>query len=126
MHTPWGESDHCEVVAQGFCSVSTPSHGGMVITEAFARHYKISQAALDAAEHRYGKYFFEEDCAWCVLMWELPQFWFTLLKSLPNPKEYLHGCISRWNAEYFDKIGETCNPEDRAKYDELQKLLVRS
>jgi len=72
--TPWGAAQHVTPYAKGFASVSTSGHGGFMLSKGFA-HKHLSDAALGMAE-RYGDYYcYEEDEAWAIPAWELPQYW---------------------------------------------------
>ena len=61
MNTPWGETETVEQIAEGIQSVSTPSHGGIVLS--------AERAAMipHTIEPFTGDYrFWEEDGDWAV------------------------------------------------------------
>jgi len=61
MHTPWGESDSKETLAEGIVSYSTPSHGGIWLSAA-------RQAQLPRGLDNFlgSLQWWEEDCDWVV------------------------------------------------------------
>lgn len=69
--TPWGLADNVEPVADGIAFVSTPSHGG----------YLLSGAALEqmpayfkaATFGNVGPRWYEEDCDWAMVALAFPQ-----------------------------------------------------
>ena len=69
-YSPWGKVQHWETFCPGVFSVSTASHGGIVVD--FARAEQVfSPAALQCAFTENGCYCFEEDCASTVAIREL-------------------------------------------------------
>ena len=111
QNTPWGKAQNQTKLAKGVTWVSTSRHGGMMVSEGYANR-NLSIAARKRAL-RYGKYYcYEEDDAWMIPAWELPQVWDELFKYMEpsNYKErklYLLEGLSRWNADYLLDIHET-------------------
>lgn len=70
MRTPWGESQHVDLVAPGITSVSTAGHGG----------YKLDPVRMSAVFARFphfrtfaGGPWFEEDCDWAIVALTFPE-----------------------------------------------------
>jgi len=61
MHTPWGQSQHEETLAEGITLVSTPGHGGILLSPE-----RLAAMPKSLREHapfgRYSRKWFEEDC----------------------------------------------------------------
>lgn len=74
MHTPWGTADHIVEIEKGVRWVSTPSHGGLMVSLAKARKI-FSERAIDVAfPGTCGGYvFWEEDCSYAVAFFEHPE-----------------------------------------------------
>jgi hypothetical protein len=114
--TPWGAVDSVKPLTRGISWVTTPGHGGLMISKAFAEKH-LTPAALKHGEwygDRYtgkGYYCYEEDCAWAIPMWELPQFWPETFKHMKEcqtkeaQRQYLHELLSRYFADYLLEIG---------------------
>lgn len=73
IQTPWGYADSVKPIVDGIVSVSTPSHGGLRVThKAFDdlvmdKGY-LSKVAIKTRTH----YWFEEDCAASLFMFDAP------------------------------------------------------
>ena len=53
-HSPWGQVDHCETICPGVYSVSTPSHGGVMIrSDRAAEILSPSARRIGFREHGY-------------------------------------------------------------------------
>jgi hypothetical protein len=63
-YCPWGQIDHRAELAPGVWTVSTPSHGGIHVSDE-------RRTAMPAIETFAGGNWFEEDCdwAWICLVW---------------------------------------------------------
>lgn len=70
LYSPWGEIQHREVLAPHVFSVSTASHGGIMVNSRAAKTV-FSKEALKCAFQEGGFYCFEEDCAASVAIREL-------------------------------------------------------
>lgn len=70
LFSPWGEIQQCEVLAPHIFSVSTASHGGIMVNARVAKA-NFSTEALKCAFLEGGFYCFEEDCAATVALREL-------------------------------------------------------
>jgi len=73
MNTPWGRADQITKIETGVSWVSTPSHGGLMISAGASQKY-LTPKALAFGE-RYGAYIaFEEDCAYAIAFFQNPQW----------------------------------------------------
>lgn len=143
-NTPWGRSQHSRVIARGILEVSTAGHGGIGITVNAARRVGLSDAARDRGELSGTRFWYEEDCAWAILAWDLgPTYWPMLFeRNKYEPGEdggticvyqgrdaeggevfgresirtHLLRTLSTWNADYLLAIGETPDPQGLAHY----------
>ena len=107
IYTPWGHAQHVEVLDRGgIVWVSTASHGGLRISKVCALAKNVSQAAIKVGIETNEHFWFEEDCAWAVIAWELPHLWNYFFKymSAKDNKDlqttYLLNTITFWNPEY--------------------------
>jgi len=79
--TPWGDlDDDPELFVDGVSFVTTPSHGGLKISIEFAEKH-MSDAAIRRGVLLNGNLFYEEDCAWAIAVFDLPEYWFDMVKS---------------------------------------------
>ena len=107
--TPWGKGHTTETFAPGFSNVSTPGHGGFMVSKSFAAQH-LSPECI-AAGIDFGKYVcFEEDCDWAMPAYELPQFWprifaYADAETKADPRAYLLRTLSAWRAEYLAARG---------------------
>jgi hypothetical protein len=78
LSTIWGKVDFAEQVeGLPIWRVATPSHGGYVVEREWATaHLTASAIAIGDGDYgangRTGPLYFEEDCNWLVLAWEVP------------------------------------------------------
>lgn len=120
MNTPWGCSDHIERFEVGIQQVGTPSHGGLLISQAKAKRL-LPEPALRRAELCGGYYCWEEDCDWAIAIWHLPHLWeryfaHGLEHCRTNPRGYMLGTLSRNHADYLQEIGVEPDPEGLAQW----------
>jgi hypothetical protein len=70
MYTTWGKDDTITRISDGIVEVSTPSHGGFILSEArmkaMPEHLKACSWTKDNN--------FEEDCSWCAVVLAWPQY----------------------------------------------------
>jgi hypothetical protein len=98
MNTPWGKSDEAIKIAHGLTWVSTPSHGGFLVSDGYARKH-LSPVALLKGE-RFGNYYaYEEDCNAAIILYEVPQAHAQLFPD--GDLKHLYDSLSRWNADYL-------------------------
>jgi len=71
--SPWGLVQSITPVCKGIAFVSTSSHGGYRVAQGLAQA-KFSPQELAVAAIRQGNYYyFEEDCAWCLVCLTFPE-----------------------------------------------------
>lgn len=97
IRTPWGTPDSAKWLADGIVWVSTPSHGGYLLSrERFTAMPPTLRAftfiGTDAPQA------FEEDCAWCAVALAWP--------SLQSAEALFHA----------ERCAEKCNPTEYAKW----------
>lgn len=105
FYSPWGEIQRCHVLTPHVFSVSTASHGGIMVNSRTARTV-FSREALKCAFQDGGFYCFEEDCAATVALRELMD---RGLYSAPvnrywKPGEYekcINNSIQRYYPDYW-------------------------
>lgn len=76
MGTPWGTADRVTELADGVYSVSTPSHGGIMVRLDVAER-DLSEQARGCSIYggRFGDFLcYEEDCEWAFPMYEHPEW----------------------------------------------------
>lgn len=105
FYSPWGEIQHCEVLAPHVFSVSTASHGGIMANSRTAKTI-FSREALKCAFQEGGFYCFEEDCAAPVALRELmDRGLFTApINEYWKPDEYekcINDSIQRYYPDYW-------------------------
>ena len=107
-NSPWGPVQNEEIINNSVASVSTAGHGGIRV----AFDYAIGSLSEEAREVsiRLGDFFyFEEDCNWAIVPWELRTLLFKFFPDSPLPGEALledlKTNIIRWNTEYALKTG---------------------
>ena len=70
METIWGKADSVRTVATGIVFVSTPSHGGYILSkermDEMPEQYKVCSYTKNNC--------FEEDCSWCAVVLAFPQY----------------------------------------------------
>lgn len=71
FNTIWGKTQHQKKLADGVYSVSTASHGGIIVDESLADRY-LSGKAQGYGKRAGGWLHYEEDCAWAVFASENP------------------------------------------------------
>lgn len=100
--TPWGQSDQDREIVPGVTWYSTPSHGGLRVAGKY-----LSPAAKELALFSGGSYWFEEDVAWAIPVYENYEKWgskfFSVLGGQVVPKEELEDTIKNYFAQYFEK-----------------------
>jgi hypothetical protein len=93
-HTPWGNADEAEQIAPGIWRVSTPSHGGFILS---AERRAAMPAYLRAIPTFAGGPNYEEDCDWSIV-------------AMSFPEEFSHAvrvaAIRTFNGWIAPKIGE--------------------
>lgn len=115
MHTPWGRSDSQKTIVAGVISVTTPSHGGLLVKRDFAEK-NLSEAArrrgLPCGEYLA----YEEDIDCLMPVFELPDTWpklFEAAEETIKKDAYLHlfKQLSYCKADYLLERGIEPEPE---------------
>ena len=89
-HTPWGETQHMEVYAEGVAFHSTASHGGFHLDAAHNAEVPESIRANDG--------WYEEDCAWACVAIAFPEL-FTAYE-----RRHAEKTMERWYPEHWSEI----------------------
>lgn len=105
LYSPWGEIQHCDMLAPHVFSVSTASHGGIMANSRAAKTI-FSREALKCAFQEGGFYCFEEDCAAPVALRELmDRGLFTApINEYLKPGEYekcINDSVQRYYPDYW-------------------------
>lgn len=103
--TPWGPAQVATRIAPGVTWYSTAGHGGMAVAPSVARS-KLSPAALKHGERWGNAFWYEEDVAWLVAVYENPDWGKSMMQSRgtsPVSQEKLEHDIREWFPEYFDE-----------------------
>ncbi len=75
MNTPWGKADHVTKIQFGVSWVSTPSHGGLMVSAGQAEKLFTPKAIALAHPGKFSGYVcFEEDCSYAIAFFQMPQF----------------------------------------------------
>lgn len=128
--SPWGHVDQSEQLAPGIYWVSTPSHGGLMISWRFLRD-RLSQAAADKGDmydggpqHLYKCY--EEDSHYAVALYEMQDLWPAMWPSESGKAvdARLYKLLSRWHPDYLRQRGIEPLSEEEAQWRELQQALI--
>lgn len=116
--SPWGTVQSEEKYGRGITFVSTPSHGGFMISKGVARA-RLSDAAR-ANGWPYGGYLcFEEDCAACIVMFEIPE-------TQGNAKqEDIFNCLSSFYPYYLKARDLEPEPTRFTEYLKRQEEAAR-
>lgn len=69
-HSSWGQVDYCETLCPGVFSVSTPSHGGIMVRREIEKEL-LSASARKIGFREGGYHCYEEDCDAPVVIREL-------------------------------------------------------
>ena len=101
MQTPWGYADRVIALARGVTDVSTPSHGGIIVTKRWGEA-NLSEAARDNGMKFMDGWAFEEDCKWVIVYNEHPEL-FPAINENGN-REAAESALS-WEVEYCHAIG---------------------
>ena len=118
--SPWGPVQTFKPITDGLGSVTTAGHGGLRLEPSAAAHLGISDACLARSLVEDGVYWFEEDCAASLLLWEVPALWQEACPHLfkegqgeSQLRDLLRQSLSRWYPDYLLERGE---PLDQERY----------
>jgi hypothetical protein len=129
MNTPWGKSDYRHEIERGVNWVGTPSHGGLVVTEKVARE-KLTPEAIAQGEWYGSLICFEEDCAYAVALFEVPEWCeksVALWAEKRTPEEWhteFYRTITVWCLDYLRACGlPPIDSESEARYYQIRREL---
>jgi len=110
--SPWGAIQDADPLAPGIDFVTTASHGGIRVAREVA-HELLTPAALKCAIEQGEYFFFEEDCDYVIVLYEIPS-----LRSkafgldCKDIEKELMSSLRRWNASYLKERGIIKEAED--------------
>lgn len=122
MMTPWGNSNEAKQLEVGCWWVSCPGHGGIMVGTAYAeKHLTRAARKLGAPFGRWLCY--EEDCAWAVVIWELPRLAAAFSPHTPPAelREIAHRTLSSYFPTYLIATGVQPDPEMYARWQAYQE-----
>lgn len=103
-YSPWGEIQACEMLAPGIFSVSTASHGGILVSNTVIN--TLSPAARECGFWDGSYLCYEEDCQACVVLRELLDRDHRNVPSwIKNTAEYekdINQSLQRYNPAYWE------------------------
>lgn len=104
VYSPWGEVDYCEKLCPGAYSVSTPSHGGVMVTKDVVKRF-FPKEAKKHGFWAYGFLCFEEDCAAAVALRVLMDkgLYTAPVNPCYGPGEY-EECINNTLIKYYKEF----------------------
>lgn len=126
-YTPWGAAHNVISHIRGVKTVSTSTHGGIMVSQGFANKF-FSKAALKVAEMYSGYFCYEEDAEWMIPTFELnAQQRRTILTSDKfeqmsdqEIEDYLIDQLSGTNPDYLVERGY----EPRGELYEIHKMRI--
>jgi len=102
IHTPWGQSDHSEKIADGITLYTTPSHGGLLVSAERVKKMHASLARISGYGSRCGGRWFEEDCEFAAVVAAFPEEF----EAKGYKRELSHQSLKNWHpVEYIDVFG---------------------
>lgn len=114
--TPWGHSDHVNVIADGIESHSTPSHGGLWLS-----NERLKKMPDIVAEANGNGRWFEEDSDWALVAVSFPECFNS--DTVNNAKE----AVKNWHPNVYESLydivlepGES-REKDRLLFEEENK-----
>ena len=123
-YSPWGEVQHQEELCSGVFSVSTASHGGIMV------HRSVAKAVLSPAARKHcfrdGSYYcFEEDCDAPVAIRELLDkgLYTAPVNDYFKPGEYervINRSLQEYHSDYW-KAREAANAKQAEKRKERER-----
>jgi len=112
--TPWGTSQHSINHCRGFSTVSTASHGGMMVSPKAAEKY-LSKAAIKRAliHESTGYLCYEEDCDILIVFFDAKEIQKKLFKGIPffesksqeEIDKHLIKSLTLYNLDYLKEMG---------------------
>lgn len=96
--TPWGPAQAANEIGRGVRFYHTAGHGGLCVSRELGRK-ELSGSALKRAEFYAGSYWFEEDSAISVVLFEKPDWALALRMKVPTQDQLL-----REHPKYFTDL----------------------
>lgn len=112
MYSPWGFIQTKKVHQRGVTSITTSSHGGILVSKGFAEKFLSEAARKRAILWNNAYYCFEEDCACEMVFNELPY-----VQTAEKAQSTFYS-LSRWNPDYLLEVGVVPEPE---RYNEWKR-----
>lgn len=104
LETPWGPSHHVRVIAPGITSVSTASHGGILLSP---ERLASMPPALRAIKPWAGEGSYEEDCDWAIVV---AAFW----QYFDETDAYFACCTMRHHSNNAAFFAYCATPEGKS------------
>lgn len=126
--SPWGKVNHERHMCEGVRWVSTPGHGGAMVTLSWAEKH-LSKPARDRGTKWSNYLCYEEDCEWAILAFEHPEIFSGDVKdSAFKTVSRAFKTVSRWNADYLIERGLTPDAEEyrRFTYDKEYAMMRKA
>ena len=98
---PWGQIDHAEQIAPGIWSVSTPSHGGLILSAQRLAFMPLALRYVEPFTRIAGAY--EEDCDACIPV-------------VAYPEEFSADQVARAREVFASWIAPKMDPRDAVAY----------
>lgn len=109
-YSPWGFIQTKKGHQRGVTSITTSSHGGILVSKGFAEKFLSEAARKRAILWNNAYYCFEEDCACEMVFNELPYV------QTAEQKQSTYQSLSRWYPDYLIELGSTPEPKAYAEY----------
>ena len=113
--TIWGAAQSVSHLCRGVRSVSTASHGGLLVAKQYAEKY-MPKEILEHTPFEYGSYQFEEDCEMNIPLFFQPKLVVDLVnafyprktpeekfESLKNHFRYTYRGMQQWFPKYLEQ-----------------------
>jgi hypothetical protein len=109
--TLWGRADDSRQLTRGVVWYTTPGHGGLGVSLAWAAQ-NLTPAAQELGERQYGRLWYEEDCLCSIVFYEHPELDMPLggtERTMEEIRESNAWAIRKYFARYFDpEFQRTC------------------
>ena len=115
IYSIWGEAQYVDHLCRGVRSVSTASHGGIMVSKGFAEKY-IPKEILSHTPFQQSCYQFEEDCEYSIPLLFKPSLIESMMKAFHPQSEgddllaktkRSAVCVYSAFVRYFPKYAET-------------------
>lgn len=95
--TPWGSGQYSKPCGRGIAQVGTAGHGGIRVSQGMAEKGMLP-AVLKVAIKQGGYYWFEEDCAYSLVVLSFPE------RFDEKMLEYAHSAAKSWHPDEYTLI----------------------